>query len=342
MANCVSSLARRVVHYRAIDRHRWRMDVVLMSPFVAVTDSPAGGDLSVERAVLPDRHVEKVAWHDETSLSAAVRHANAIMCMHAPLTRNVIQSLTDCRVIVRFGTGLDNIDLAAAKDVGVPVVGIPGYCTSEVADHAMALLLAWNRRVVEYHRFVTENRWSESRQTTGNRTCGPITRLSQQTLGILGFGQIGRALAQRALAFGMKVFVHSRRPDPEVARQLGVQVTDFEDLLTRSDYVSLHLPLSRDTKHLINADRIKLMKPGTILINTSRGGLVDEKALASALLEGSLGGALLDVFERAPLAPDHPFRTLKNVILTPHVAFYSEDSLLELRRRTAEAILRYV
>lgn len=313
-----------------------------MDHFVAVTDSPAGDDLSTERCVLAGVRVDKVAWHDESSLSAAVQNASAIMCMHAPLTRNVIHSLSHCRVIARFGTGLDNIDLPAAKAVGIPVIGVPGYCTSEVADHTMALLLAWNRKIPQYHRFVRENHWNESRQTTGNRTCGPVTRLSLQTLGILGFGRIGRAFAKRALAFEMRVLVHTRHPDTDVATRLGVEFSDLEDLLRRSDYVSLHLPLNGDTKHLMNADTLRLMKSSAVLINTSRGGLVDENALAHALREGSLGGALLDVFERAPLPANHPFRTTKNLILTPHVAFYSEDSLMELRRRTAEAVLSHL
>ena len=312
-----------------------------MSHFVAVTDSPAGDDLSTERAVLAGIHVEKVAWHDESSLSVAIHSADAVICMHAPFTSNVIHSLSRCRVIARFGTGLDNIDLEAAKLVGIPVIGIPGYCTQEVANHTMALLLSWNRKVVEYHRFVKESPWGESRHTTGNLACGPLTRLSQQTLGLLGFGQIGRAVARRAMAFEMKVLVHSHRADPEDAKGLGIEYTTFEDLLERSDYVSLHLPLKNETSHLINARTIRLMKPGAVLINTSRGGLVDETALVEALQEGWLGGALLDVFERAPLPADHAFRTIKNVILTPHVAFYSEDSLKELRCRAAAAVLGY-
>jgi D-3-phosphoglycerate dehydrogenase / 2-oxoglutarate reductase len=313
-----------------------------MDHFVAVTDSPAGDDLSTERSVLSGMRVEKVAWHDEVSLSAAIRNADAVMCMHAPISRSVLQSLSRCRLIARFGTGLDNIDLGAAKAVGIPVVGIDGYCTKEVADHAMALLLSWHRKVAEHHRFVLENRWAESGHTTGNGSCGILTRLSKQTVGILGFGQIGQAFARRALAFEMKVLVHSRHPDQETATQLGVECTDLDDLLRRADYVSLHIPLTNGTRHIMNKETINFMKSGAVLINTSRGGLVDENALARALREGRLGGALLDVFEHSPLPSDHAFLTLKNVILTPHVSFYSEDSLIELRRRTAEAVLNYL
>ena len=310
--------------------------------FVAVTDSPAGADVSIERSVLTDMRVEKVDWQDGASLSNAVHNADAIMCMHAHFNENVIRSLQRCKVITRFGTGLDNIDLKAAQEAGIPVAGVNDYCTQEVANHTFALLLAWNRKIPDYHQFVSQKRWNEREQTTGNWGCGPLTRLSGQTLGLLGFGYIGRAVAARARAFGMTVLAYSRRPDASIARQLGVDLPSREALLRRSDYVSLHMPLTEETHHFINAETINLMKPGAVLINTSRGGLVDENALAEALRTGRLGGALLDVYEQAPLPVAHPFRTLTNVILTPHVAFYSEESILELRRLTAKAVLRHL
>ena len=206
----------------------------------------------------------------------------------------------------------------------------------------MALLLAWNRKVLEYNQFVWEKRWNERTQTTGNWGCGPLVRLSQQTLGLLGFGRIARAVTQRALGFGMKILANTRHPDHLLAQRIGVELTSREELVQRSDYISLHLPLTNDTRQLINVDTIRMMKPGAISINTSRGGLVDEDALTQALRTGHLGGALLDVYEHAPLPVEHPLRILKNIILTPHVAFYSEDALLELRRRTGEAVLRHL
>jgi phosphoglycerate dehydrogenase-like enzyme len=140
----------------------------------------------------------------------------------------------------------------------------------------------------------------------------------------------------------MTVLAYSRHPDRSIANELGVELPSLEELLRRSDYVSLHLPLTAETRHFINAQTISLMKPGAVLINTSRGGLVDENALFEALRTGRLGGALLDVYEHAPLPVEHPFRTLPNVIFTPHVAFYSEESIQELRRLTAEAVLRHL
>lgn len=313
-----------------------------MNYFVAVTDSPAGDDLSIERSVLANMRVEKVKWQDQDSLIAAVCDADAVMCMHAHFNKEVIRSLQRCKVITRFGTGLDNIDCKAAEAVGIPVVGIQDYCTQEVANHTMALILAWNRKIVDYHQFVLQKRWNERKQTTGNWGCGPLSRLSEQTLGLVGFGYIGKAVAQRARAFGMMVLAYSRHPDRSVAKELGVELPSLEELLRRSDYISLHLPLTAETQHFINAKTISLMKSGSVLINTSRGGLVDENALFEALKTGRLGGALLDVYEHAPLPVEHPFRTLTNVILTPHVAFYSEESISDLRRLTAEAVLRHL
>lgn len=313
-----------------------------MSLFVAVTDSPAGDDLSVEREVLVGMQVEKVAWHDQESLIASVRHADAVLCMHAPFNETVIRSLSSCKIIARFGTGLDNIDRNAAQLRNVPVVGVHDYCTEEVANHTMALLLAWNRRILDYHQFVLEKQWNERTQTTGNWGCGRLSRLSRHSLGLLGYGRIGRAVARRARSFGMKVRANTRHPDPTLAREMDIEFVSRDELLRRSDFVSLHLPLTPETRHSINAETIKMMKPGAVLINSARGALVDEPALADALGKGQLSGALLDVYEHAPLPIDHPFRSLKNVILTPHVAFYSEDALLELRRRAAEEVLKHL
>lgn len=313
-----------------------------MTYLVAVTDSPAGDDLSVERSVLSDVRVEKVSYQDQESLIGAVRNADAVMCMHAHFNEAVIQSLSRCKVIARFGTGLDNISLQAAKAANIPVLGIHDYCTQEVADQTLALLLAWNRKILHCHQFVWGKRWNERKQTTGNWGCQPLFRLSRQTLGVVGLGRIGRTVAQRARAFGMKVLGNTPHPDPRIARKIGFELTELTDLLSQSDYVSLHLPLKNETTHFINSESIRLMKPGAVVINTSRGGLIDENALVEALRAGRLGGALLDVYEQAPLPVNHPFRTLSNVILTPHVGFYSEDSLVELRRLTAEAVLRHL
>jgi D-3-phosphoglycerate dehydrogenase / 2-oxoglutarate reductase len=313
-----------------------------MTYFVAVTDSPAGDDLSIERGVLAGLRVERVLGHGPEELAAGLQRADAVLCMHAPMTATVIAMLHRCRVIARFGTGLDNIDRQAAVAAGIPVVGVPDYCTEEVANHTLALLLTWNRKILQYDRFVRELRWNERPQTTGNWGSGPLTRLSGQTLGIAGFGHIGQAVASRAAAFGMRVLAYTRRSEPEAAGRLGVTLVDRSKLLHESDYLCLHLPLTPETSHFIDGQTIESMKPGAVLINTARGGLVDEDALVAALRSGRLGGALLDVYEQAPLPPEHPLRALPNVVFTPHVSFYSEESLRELRYRAAKAVLSYL
>lgn len=313
-----------------------------MTFFIAVIDSPAGEDLSVERTVLAGARVDRVAWRDPESLIAAVRHADGIMCMHAPINESVLKSLVCCKIIARFGTGLDNIDCTTARLLHIPVVGVEDYCTEEVANHTIALLLTWNRRLLEYDDFVRRGIWNRRPQTTGNWGCGPLSRLSGQTLGLLGFGRIGQAVARRAAAFGIRLLVNTRRPEPALAKQLGVDFTSLRELLERSDYISLHLPLTPETRYLIREETIQLMKPTAVLINTARGGLVDETALTQALGAGRLSGALLDVYAKAPLPIGHPFTSLKNVILSPHVAFYSEEALQELRRRAAETVYRHL
>jgi D-3-phosphoglycerate dehydrogenase / 2-oxoglutarate reductase len=314
----------------------------LLVPFVAVTDSPAGTDLSIEREVLGNVRIEKVPTQPRQAFIDALSDADAVLCMHTRLDRDVIRSLHRCEVIARYGTGLDNIDLAAARDAGIPVCGVNDYCTEEVANHTLALLLAWNRKVLAYHRFVQEGRWNERPFSTGQWGCGPISRLSGQTLGLVGFGHIGQAVAQRARVFDMDVLAWSRNPDPEAASGIGVDLVDRAELMRRSDYLSLHVPLSDATYHLIDGNSLDAMKPGAVLINTARGELVNEAALADRLASGALGGALLDVYREAPLPMDHPFRRLDNVILTPHVAFYSDESLHDLRRSAAEVVRQYL
>jgi D-3-phosphoglycerate dehydrogenase len=313
------------------------MDVVLMAEYVVVTDSPAGEDLSIEREVLANMRVEKVSWSDSTELQGALADCDALLCMHAPLNCSVVRSLRHCRAIVRYGTGLDNIDLHAAAEARIPVAGVQNYCTEEVANHTAALLLAWNRRLLEYSDMVRSGMWNQKRNTTGNWGYR-LERLSGSTLGLLGFGNIGKAVAVRASSLGMKVLAYSPSLTASEASRFHVEPVDRTALFSRSDYLSLHLPLTAQTAGLLSREAIASLKPGCVLINTARGGLVDEQALVEALQTGKLGGALLDVYQCAPLPPDHPIRQCRNVILTPHVAFYSEGALNELRRRAAEQV----
>jgi D-3-phosphoglycerate dehydrogenase len=301
-----------------------------------VTDDPI-----IERGVLDGAKVERVRWRDAAELGRVLAGCDAVLCMHAPINRAVIGEMRQCRAIVRYGTGLDNIDLDAAAAAGIAVRGVHDYCSEEVANHTLALLLGWNRRLVDYDRMVREKKWNERPSTTGNWGYG-LDRLSGQTLGLVGFGHIGRAVAARAHPFGLKVLAYTPSIRPEAAAVEGVRAVSLDELLTECDFVSLHLPLNERTRGLIGREALGRMKPGAVLINTSRGALIDEAALVDALRSGRLGGALLDVYEKAPLPMEHPLRACSNTILTPHVAFYSEGSLAELRRRAAREVHKHL
>ena len=309
-----------------------------MSYFVAVTDSPVAKDLSIERSVLSGIKVERVSWQDEASLIEALVEADGVLCMHAPMTARVVRRLPRCRVIGTSGTGLDNIDVEAARAENIFVSGVNDYCTEEVANHTLALILGWNRKLLRGHRFVIEKRWNERTLTTGNWGFVPIHRLSDQTLGLIGFGFISQAVVCRAKAFGMEVLAYSRHPDQSLADRLGVRIAGLNGILQQADFVSLHIPLTDLTRHFMNGERIGRMKPGAVLVNTARGALVDDEALLEGLRSQRLGGTLIDVYQKAPLPVDHPFRVLDNVILTPHIAFYSEAALNSMRRLAAEIV----
>ena len=312
-----------------------------MPAYVVVTDSPAGEDLSIEGEVLAGTRVEKACWSDGADLQRAVADCDGLLCMHAPINRALIQSLGRCRAIVRYGTGLDNIDLPAAADALIPVAGVHNYCTEEVANHTIALLLAWNRRLFEYSEMVRSGMWNKRRNTTGNWGYR-LERLSGSTLGLLGFGHIGKAVAVRASALGMRVLAYSPSLTPGEASRFQVEPVDRTTLFSRADYLSLHLPLNAETAGTLSSEVIASLKHGCVLINTARGGLIDEQALVEALQTGKLGGAILDVYQCAPLPSGHPIRECRNVILTPHMAFYSEGSLNELRRRAAEQVRTFL
>jgi D-3-phosphoglycerate dehydrogenase len=268
------------------------------------------------------------ACRTEEDVIRAGRDASALLVQYAPVSRRVLDALPACRVVARYGVGLDSVDVDAAAERGVRVVAIPDYCVDEVSDHALALVLALSRGVVQLDRAVHAGRWDFT-------AAGELHRTRRQRLGVLGAGKAGRALAAKAGAVGFDVVGH----DPYVDEVPGLPLVGLDELLHGSDVVSLHLPLSAETYHIVDARSIGKMRPGALLVNTSRGGLVDSGALARALRDGHLGGAGLDVLEQEPIAADDPLLELPNVILTPHAAFYSEESIEELNQRVAEEIV---
>ena len=265
---------------------------------------------------------------------AAAGDAHAIMVREAPVTARVLNTLTRCRVVVRYGVGVDNIDLDEARKKRVYVANVPGYGNEEVSDHAAALLLACIRTLPARERTLRQGQF----ETDINES---IFRTSGKTLGLLGYGAIGRVFLRKWRGFDPgRVLICDPAVSAETAKEEGFQLTDLDTLLSESDYLSLHLPLTPGTRGLINETALRKMKPTAILINTSRGEIVDEAALARALKEGWILAAGLDVFEREPLPADSPLLELENVILTGHVGWYSKDSVKELQTRAAREVTR--
>jgi D-3-phosphoglycerate dehydrogenase / 2-oxoglutarate reductase len=236
-------------------------------------------------------------------------------------------------VIGRTGLGVDNIDLAAARERGIMVTYVPDYCMAEVSDHAMALLLALARKVPFANAMVQSGRWEMA-------AVAPIHRLQGRTLGLVGLGHIPRALVPKAKAFGLEVLACDPFVAPDAFASLGVESVGFDALLAASDFVSIHAPLTRETRGMFNAGAFARMKPGALLINTARGAIIDEKALIEALDSGRLGGAALDVVETEPPPKDWPLIGRPNVVLTPHTAFYSVEALEELQTKCATDVAR--
>ncbi len=298
---------------------------------VVILDGPSG-PAGVEEAELTPVGAEVVRARPGDDAFALVAEADAIICDASPIGADLLDRAPRLRIVSEYGIGYDNIDVAAASARGIWVANVPGFCVEEVANHAMALILAANRRLIALDQSVRDGRWDPVGVAAG------VERLSSQALGLVGFGQIGRRVARRAVAFGLRVLVFSPHTTPDLAREHGAERVELFDLFARSDYVSLHLPATPATRGLVDAAALARFKPTAWLINTARGSIVDESALLEALRGGRLAGAALDVRRSEPPPPDDPFRDLPNVILTPHAAFYSERSLLELRQRAARNV----
>ena len=301
---------------------------------IAITDSPFPSLEPAKRKLArldPEYRVAKSSSAND--ILAVARDADAILVTYAKLPGELIRQLTRCKAIGRFGLGVDNIDLAAAKALGIAVNYVPDYCLREVSDHAMALLLALARKVTLANKLVQSARWEVPPLV-------PLRRLEGQVLGLIGFGNIPRMLAPKAKAFGLKVLAHDPYVAKETLNAAGVEGVSFDNLLARADFISVHVPFLPATRGLMNAAAFAKMKKGACLINTARGPLVDEAALVTALDSGHLGGAALDVVTTEPLPKDSVLLGRDNVILTPHTAFYSVEALEELQSKCANDVAR--
>jgi D-3-phosphoglycerate dehydrogenase len=306
---------------------------------IVVIDHGVHGDRAVERRVLEPLGYEVIDTQElgltvEEGFDVAVER-DAVGILAGPiiaLDRPHLERLTACRAVVRYGVGLDNVDVEAAEALGIAVGNVPEYGHEEISNHAIALLLALYRKLFAFDRSVR----------LGGVDVPPpqsVARLSTWTLGLIGFGRIGRHVARKAQAFGLEVVAHDPYASPEVASAAGVELVELDALLARANCVSLHVPLTPETRHMVDVAK---MRDGALLINIGRGGLVDEDALAAALRSGRLAGAALDVTEVEPLPLSSPLLDAPNLILTPHVAWVSDVALEDLRCFTAEAALRLI
>lgn len=302
-------------------------------------------DLAYEVAALAestDLDVELVTGlvHDTAELVALARDADAlVVSSREAVPREAIEQFTRCRVIARMSVGIDHVDLEAATEHGIVVTHCPDYCTNEVADHAMALILTLNRRIAEVDADLRRGAWVDRSYHTREILRGPIPPLRHLTLGIVGFGRIGQAVASRAQPFGLRIIAADPYIDAEIPARSGVELAPLEELAARADIISLHCPLTEDTRGMIDDAFFELVKPSAILVNTARGPIVDMDAIAAALTDGRLAAAGLDVVHPEPLPRSSPLYDLPNVILTPHDAYYSEQSVVQVRKDTLDAAL---
>jgi D-3-phosphoglycerate dehydrogenase len=276
--------------------------------------------------------IEVRQCRDEEDVADFAHDAVAILVRQSLVSRRVIERLGRCRVIARYGTGVDNVDLEAATEHGIVVANVVGFGTHEVAEHAIALLLAGARRIVSHDRAVREGAWDIG-------PADPISRITGSTLGLLGFGAIARAVQRKLKGFELRTLVHDPFVDDELVRAAGAEPVGLDELLRESDLLSLHAPLDSATYHLLDAPALALLKPSAVLVNTARGGLIDTAALVAALEDGRIAAAGLDVHEEEPLPLGHPIRACERAILLDHAGWYSEASTRALQQGAIDAVV---
>ena len=307
-------------------------------PKVVLVDSTAtdGFDYTIQKNILEQNGMDLIIedCHLEDEIIEACKDADAIMVFNKQITPRIINSLTKCKVMVRYGIGYDVIDVEAATKRGILVCNVPDYCVEEVATHTMALMLAVIRKICFYNSELKEGTWLVNEGY-------PIRRMSTMTLGLVGFGHIARQTAKYAQAFGMNILAYDPYLPEEKMVENGAKKVTLEELCQKSDVISVHVPLNEETRHIINRDNIAKMKDGVILINTSRGPLVCEKDLIEAVKSGKVMAAGLDVCESEPITvPHHPLLEAGNIIVTPHAAYNSLEATDELLEKAALSVVR--
>jgi D-3-phosphoglycerate dehydrogenase len=292
-------------------------------------------DLSVEHGIFSPLGINFTAAQckNEDDVLRLAENADAIITGYAPLSSKVIRFLRRCKIISMNGAGFDNVNVEAATDEGILLVNCPDYCFEEVADHAMAMILSCARGLFQYDRRIRNKIWDY-------KSAGPRERIRDSVLGLIGFGRVAQAVAARAKSFGMRVVASDPFIPDEFIKAQGVRPVTKQETLAAADYLSIHVPLTKDTHKAIAAEELSCMKRSAFVINASRGPVIDENALYEALKSGIVRGAALDVLEEEPPDFDNPLLSLDNVLVTPHAAFYSEDAMSEVRSRSAQEVVK--
>ena len=301
---------------------------------VVVTDDRYQGQYDIERSVLQSVDAELVI-HDLTSEDQAMdvlREADAVLANLFPVGAPLIACMNRCQIISRYGVGYDNVDVGAATEKGIWVANVPDYAGEDVSDHAMALLMASVRKIPYLDRGIRNGGWNWAHNQ-------PVYRVKDRVLGLIGFGAIAKAMRRKVSGLGLsRVLGYDPYVDASTWKEHQVESVTLEELLRASDFISVHAPLTEATKNMIGAEQLEIMKNEAILINTSRGHLLDEQKVAQALSDGKIAYAGLDVFQKEPIPQDSPLRGLENVVLSDHAGWYSEEAKVELKTKTATNI----
>jgi len=287
-----------------------------------------------EKEVLKSIDAEIIIANCETPAEVidVCKNADGIMCNLAPMPEEVIEKLEKCKVISRYGVGYDNVDVDACTKKGIQLANVTDYCAEEVSDQALALLMACARKVARRDAQIREGKWNIGK-------ADPIYRIAGKTFAFLGFGMIAKCLYRKINGLNFKkILVYDPFIDAETIEKAGAEKADWETVFKNADYISIHIPLNEKTRGLINADTFNMMKPTAIIINTSRGPVIDEPSLIDALAAGQINSAGLDVHNKEPMEDDNPLKKIKNCVLTDHVGWYSEEAMSELKRKVAENV----
>lgn len=288
-------------------------------------------DVEKERKILKAAGIvlDECQCRTEQALIDACREADGVIVQYCAITERVIRAMERCRVIIKYGIGVNNIDVDAASAKGIYVCNVPDYGVDEVSNHAIAMMLALSRGLKSLNESLTSGAW-------GYAPVVPLHRMAGSTLGLVGLGRIPSLVAKKMAGFGLRILAYDPFARPEAARELGVELVEFDTLVAESDYISIHCPLTPRTQGLFGPETFRRMKSTAILVNTARGPVIQQQALEEALRTGELAGAGLDVYEQEPLPKDSPLLHMSNVICTPHCAWYTEEAVTAVQEKAAQ------